>query len=247
MTPLATSSFVPGPRCRSRSVTFATFEGVTQWNPLAAHYTVDGQPLVQKWAVYRVETTLGHPLVNAMFFATSAAVMTMLAIEKPTRWRVTAAMLSTSGLVFTASRTGVIGLSLGIGVALVAMTFSRRTHDRTQDHRDQPSSWRPHRRLSVSDPQGARSVSRSSGIDARTVQRDTRLARGDPWRTGTSDPDQAPPSAESIGAGRSLVLENSLLQLGVSTGLPGVAVLFVLLGAVAGTAVRRADGSHSQG
>src|SRR5262249_50064731 len=40
-------------------------------------------------------------------------------------------------------------------------------------------------------------------------------------------------------SGKPLVLENSLLQLRVSPGLPGVALLLVLLSAAAGTAVRR--------
>src|SRR5262249_33943534 len=40
----------------------ATGEGLTRWNPLAAHFRVDGEPIVQKWSVYRVETTMGHPL-----------------------------------------------------------------------------------------------------------------------------------------------------------------------------------------
>lgn len=218
---------------------FATFEGVTHWNPLAAHYTVDGQPLVQKWAVYRVETTLGHPLVNAMFFATSAAVMTMLAIEKPTRWRVTAAILSASGLVFTASRTGVIGLSLGIGVALVAMTFSRRT---TTGRKIIAISVIVAALIVVFQSPILKARDRSAEAQASmtyrsNVIRDSLLViRADGYLgsgPGTSQRriDQS---------GTSLVLENSILQLGVSTGLPGVAVLFVLLGAVAGTAVRRA-------
>lgn len=218
--------------------TFGTFEGLARWNPLARHFTIDGQPLVQKWSVYRIETTLGHPLVNAMFFATSAAVMTMLAIEKPTRSRVAAALLATSGLVFTASRTGVIGLSLGIGMALVAMTFSRRT----------PA---PRKVLAIAAIAGALVVVVQSPI-LKERDRSGEAQASSTYRSNVMHKALGAIVADHLlgsGPGTSqrrvdrtgtpLVVEDSLLQLGVSTGVPGVVLFLALITVVASSVLRR--------
>jgi polysaccharide biosynthesis protein PslJ len=99
-------------------------EGVSHWNPLAVHYTVSGTPLRQIWSVYRIETTMGHPLLNALFFSTTAALMGVLAVTRPTLLRFSAATLSAVALAFTASRAGVLGLALGAAAAIVALLFS---------------------------------------------------------------------------------------------------------------------------
>src|SRR5262249_18155523 len=69
-------------------------EGLTHWNPLAPHYKIDGSAITQHWSVYRIETTLGHPLVNAMVFATLGAGAAMIALARPTRFSAAAALCS---------------------------------------------------------------------------------------------------------------------------------------------------------
>jgi hypothetical protein len=214
-------------------------EGVTHWNPLASHYEIDGIVITQHWSVYRIETTLGHPLMNALVFATLAAGAGMIALTRPRPLSVAAALCSAGAVTFTASRAGALALVLGIGVGVVCVFFSRTTRP----------AWRiaavlglvlaavgvwssPVLRHREASKEGQVSSADRYGLtDAawRIVQHDSYAGSG----PGTSQRrlEQDEP--------KTLVLENSPLQLLVSTGVPGALALATLLAGATRTAIRR--------
>jgi hypothetical protein len=216
-----------------------TLEGVTHLNPLASHYEINGQAIRQVWSVYRIETTLGHPVANAMFFATTAAVMVVRAMVRPSMMRLAAALLSTSALTFTASRAGVLGLAIGVGVSLIALTVA--------------SSASLGRKILIAGAlvavvwgasQAPMLVKRESSSEgqASSVYRSQVLHTAfSVMRSGHYVGSGPGTSQDTVTeAGGSLTIESSPLQLGISIGLPGL-VLFALLVGFAGAAAIRAE------
>lgn len=101
---------------------FAIFESITQFNPLAGLYTVE-----QKWSVYRVTTTLGHPLMNGAFFAVTALVLGFGAIKFRRKLMAIAALLCAIATALTGARGGVVAIAVGLGVWLLLTALSART------------------------------------------------------------------------------------------------------------------------
>jgi hypothetical protein len=214
-------------------------EGLTHWNPLASHYQVDGSVIRQHWSVYRIETTLGHPLMNALAFATLAAGAGMIALTRARPLSVAAALSSSGAVAFTGSRAGALALVLGIGVGVLCALFSRTTRP----------AWRmaavvalalvsvgvwyaPVLRQREASKEGrVSSTYRYQLLDVawRIVQNDSYVGSG----PGTSQRrlEQDTP--------RTLVLEDSPLQVLVSLGIPGCLGFFTLLGTATWTAIRR--------
>jgi hypothetical protein len=214
-------------------------EGLTHWNPLASHYQVDGSVIRQHWSVYRIETTLGHPLMNALAFATLAAGAGMIALTRARPLSVAAALSSSGAVAFTGSRAGALALVLGIGVGVLCALFSRTTRP----------AWRmaavvalalvsvgvwyaPVLRQREASKEGrVSSTYRYQLLDVawRIVQNDSYVGSG----PGTSQ------RRLEQDAPRTLVLEDSPLQLLVSLGIPGCLGFFTLLGTATWTAIRR--------
>jgi hypothetical protein len=214
-------------------------EGLTHWNPLAAHYEVDGTVITQHWSVYRIETTLGHPLMNALVFATLAAGAGMIALTRPKPLSVAAALCSAGAVVFTGSRAGALALVLGIGVGVLCVFFSRTTRP----------AWRvaavlvvvlagvgvwtspvlQHREASKEGQVSSAYRYGLTDIAWRIVQQDSYTGSG----PGTSQ------RRLEEDFSKTLVLENSPLQLLVSTGVPGVLAFAALLLGASWTAIRR--------
>jgi O-antigen ligase len=99
---------------------FAVIEFVMHANPVYGELYARGEyPLVQNWSVYRVTTTLGHPLTNGLFFAMSCG----LAFGE--YWRTgrlplfALAALSGVGLTLTASRGSLLAAGAA-GLAVMA-------------------------------------------------------------------------------------------------------------------------------
>ena len=85
-------------------------------------------PLVQKWDTYRITTTIGHPLLNGMFFAASFALFCwQLLDERPVIGRKAAALgivASLGATVLSGSRSALIATAFG-GAVLSLATTSR--------------------------------------------------------------------------------------------------------------------------
>ncbi len=102
----------------------AIIESIIGSNPLAAYYNFD-----QHWSLYRVTTTLGHPLLNGTFFAITAclAAFTMVRRGGPRGAAFGCFVLAAFAAALTGSRSGVYALVCGLGVGLLVMLVSGRT------------------------------------------------------------------------------------------------------------------------
>lgn len=100
-------------------VLFAVFESLTQTNPFAPYYTFD-----QHWSVYRVMTSIGHPLMNGAFFASTAVYFGVRSIRVRSSRSGLVAIAAGIATALTASRSGVIALLIGllVGLALLLAT-----------------------------------------------------------------------------------------------------------------------------
>lgn len=104
-----------------------TFLGALYSNPAGVGIGVN-----QNWSSIRATTTLGHPLMNGTFLASTAAFGIMSAIKHRSRLAGLSGGLATVGAVFTVSRSAVAGLLSGliIGVVLILsskhMTLTRK-------------------------------------------------------------------------------------------------------------------------
>lgn len=102
---------------------YAIAESVTHLNPLGGLYTVE-----QHWSVYRVTTTIGHPLLNGAFFATTACLAVFAALQGGrARWLPMLVFpLSGVAAALTGSRSALVALAAGLAVGLIVSIFSRR-------------------------------------------------------------------------------------------------------------------------
>lgn len=102
----------------------AVLESLLERNPLAAYYNFD-----QHWAIYRVTTTLGHPLLNGTFFAVTACVAAFALLRKdgPRAGAFFCFVLSALAAGLTGSRSGIYALVCGLGIGLLVMLVSGRT------------------------------------------------------------------------------------------------------------------------
>jgi hypothetical protein len=102
----------------------AVLESLVASNPLAAYYNFD-----QHWSLYRVTTTLGHPLMNGTFFAVTAclAAFSMVRRGGPRGSAGICFVLAALAAGLTGSRSGVYALVSGLGVGLLVMLVSGRT------------------------------------------------------------------------------------------------------------------------
>lgn len=216
---------------------FALLEGTFHRNPLARAYVIDGQPLRQTWSVYRIETTLGHPLFNALFFAVTASVMLGLALQRFTLPRAIAGILAAIAVVLTASRSGALAVAVGLGIALAGVAFARTTS--------------VGKRLLVAGSVliAVVAVSQASVLKQRDTSSEGQnsvayrlqvvhdavrlIEHGAVFGSGP-----ATSQFQLADTGSSLTFENSMLQVGVSVGVPGLALIVGLLMAAMGVAFR---------
>lgn len=103
--------------------TVAILEGVIQSSILGNFFDRQDGTSLQHWSVYRVTTTLGHPLVNALFFA-CAGVLALAVLASFRSFAAVAALLaSCAGLYFTVSRGGVIAFIVGVATVVMLLIF----------------------------------------------------------------------------------------------------------------------------
>jgi O-antigen ligase len=102
----------------------AVIESLVENNPLTPYYNFP-----QHWSVYRVTTTLGHPLLNGTFFAVTACLAAFSMVRKDGA-RAAAFLcfvLTALAAGLTGSRSGVYALVSGLGVGLLVLLVSGRT------------------------------------------------------------------------------------------------------------------------
>ena len=104
--------------------TYGFIEFALMANPLADFFSSSSSALTQKWGVYRIMTTLGHPLLNATFFALVAVSSFASFILARGRLSIFAFAMSAGAVLLTSSRGGLVALGLGCAVALL-LVFRR--------------------------------------------------------------------------------------------------------------------------
>ena len=102
----------------------AVIESLLETNPLSPYYSFD-----QHWALYRVSTTLGHPLMNGTFFSVTAclAAFAMTRVGAPRATAFFCFVLCALAAGLTGSRSGVWALVSGLAVGLLVTLVSGRT------------------------------------------------------------------------------------------------------------------------
>jgi len=112
---------------------FAAIEAfVLHRNPLFDWaYHSGSSPLVQVWDVYRATSTLGHPLTNAVFFATAIPIALGFVGGPHGRRYLVAIAPCAVGLLATASRGAAAGAGVGIVVAVLMAALSRQDRYRS--------------------------------------------------------------------------------------------------------------------
>ncbi|MDY0911232.1 hypothetical protein [Rathayibacter festucae] len=106
-----------------------TVEAATRSNAYAAIYAAAPYPLTQEWSVYRILTTLGHPLVNSTFFASVGSLAFGLFLRGRRPGALLAFAACCTAVLLTASRSGVAALGTGTAIA-VGLTVLRLTGSR---------------------------------------------------------------------------------------------------------------------
>lgn len=210
-------------------------------------YTSARVPLLQVWDVYRATTSLGHPLVNGMFFGAAAVITVASLLERRTLSNALGLALSASGLAMTASRGPAVGAALGIvAVLIVAWRRSELSGAHvaaigvlTLFVAGAIVTGVVHRL-----PLFARSQSQEAAAALlyreTTVRDGLRLSADRPllgWGPGHADAQLRLSEGRRLGPG----LENGWVELLVSLGLTGAGVIAFAIGSVLLRAVARAD------
>ncbi len=225
---------------------FAIIEYLLHTNPIfGTLYTEGPFPVIQHWKTYRVTTTLGHPLYNAMFFAAAAAAAFAVYLETRRTAYLGAFVLTLIGLFLTGSRgalyltpavavlivifqlragdkplrsLGRIALLIAVGVGIAGVLYTQTVGVRASSGEAQSSTNARYRDI---------------GVSLSTASHTHFLGSGP--GTSNSAKDEG---TESVNTS-SLVIENSYLQLLVSIGIPGLLLVIILLGSVIREGIRR--------
>ncbi|QHC59316.1 hypothetical protein [Rathayibacter sp. VKM Ac-2760] len=92
-------------------------ESATQSNAYAEIYASSPYPLTQEWSVYRILTTLGHPLVNSTFFASVGSLAFGLFLRGRRPGALLAFAACCTAVLLTGSRSGVAAIGTGMAIA----------------------------------------------------------------------------------------------------------------------------------
>ena len=105
---------------------YGLVEFIAAKNLLDPWYALRCLPLVQKWDTYRITTTIGHPLVNGMFFSASFALFCWQLLDERSVIGRKAAVLgmaaSLGATVLSGSRSALIATAFGGAVLSLAST-----------------------------------------------------------------------------------------------------------------------------
>src|ERR1700722_4443274 len=225
---------------------FAIVEYGLHSNPLFGHlYASAPFPVLQHWKTYRVTTTLGHPLNNALFFSAAATAAFAIYLETRHNKYLFAFVAALIGLFLTGSR-GALYLT-PVAIALVVIFHVKSLGLKSR------SLGRLVLLLGVGGCISVALYAQTVGARASTgeAQSSTNVRFQDVPVSlstaghyhyigsgpGTSNSAKNK-SVRSVEAS-SLVIENSYLQLLVSIGIPGLVLVIVLFGSLIREGIRR--------
>jgi polysaccharide biosynthesis protein PslJ len=224
---------------------FAVVEYAIRDNPLLGHlYERSPYPLIQHWSTYRVTTTLGHPLNNALVFSAAAVAAFAAYLETRHLRMLGAFVLTLIGLFLTGSRGALYLTPVALLLVVVAYAYMH--------------SWRLQglgRLLLLLGIAGAIAV----GLYAQTIgarastgealsssnvrNEDVRvgLARArklDYLGSGPGTSNSARNEGAELIGDSSIVIENSYIQLLISIGLPGLLLIVALFSSIVRDGIR---------
>lgn len=215
---------------------FGIVERMLGRNPLfATLYSEARFPLTQTSEFYRITTTLGHPLNNALFFSVAVVLGIGLAIEtSQRRWFIVMAP-ALAALWFTGSRSGVVAAAAGVTV-MVARRYIFVAA------RGMSSGGRRIVALLivcvvvVSSLVGFTVLSkdRSYAASASTSERSQVISVAISLASEHHFVGAGPDSSNTVltgtgGSAGQLIVESSYLELLVSVGIPGLALFLMLV------------------
>ncbi|ROP57746.1 MULTISPECIES: O-antigen ligase [unclassified Rathayibacter] len=106
-----------------------TVESTTRSNLYAEIFASAPFPLTQKWSVYRIMTTLGHPLVNGTFFASVGSLAFGLFLKGGRPGALLGFAACCAGVLLSGSRSAMVAIAVGVlvagGVTVFRLTGSR--------------------------------------------------------------------------------------------------------------------------
>jgi polysaccharide biosynthesis protein PslJ len=227
---------------------FAVVEYLLHRNPLLGHlYREAPFPIEQRWSTYRVTTLLGHPLNNALFFSAAAAAGFARYLETRRALYAGGFLLALVALLLTGSRGAlyltpvVLVLVVGLEVRAGALTMRRLGRLALIAGLALAALF-----ALYSQTVGLRADSTeahaSTDVRYRALDESLHIA-GDNDYLGTGPGTSNSAKEEDIlnPGDVDIAIENSYLQLLVSIGIPGVALVLALLGAVVWAGYRRGN------
>ena len=109
---------------------FGVVERLLRANPLYGWvWRLGDHPILQYWSDYRITTSLGHPLNNALFFAVGTSLAVGAAVERGGARPLVAAALSLVGVFLTISRGGLLAVAVGVAVVVLGPVGRRAATD----------------------------------------------------------------------------------------------------------------------
>lgn len=191
-----------------------------------------------RWSVYRITTTLGHPLMNGTFFAVTATLALFVAVQTKSRLAAVSAVFSTAGVAFTVSRSATLALVVGVAAGIILLLTNReQSFGKKIVTTCMVVVGAAGLLYSPLLAERSGSVEGASSTQYRESVIDTALglSAGDNYLgsgVGTSN-------IRAIDAGEQFTIENSFLGVLTSAGVPGVMLVSVLLLVAIVTAIKR--------
>ena len=220
---------------------YAVLEQALRSSPLFdAVYAAAGAAVSSPWAVYRSEASFGHPLFAGAFLAVPAVLGVSSWLGAGPRRDLVLGALSAAGVVMTVSRGSMFAVAAGVVLAALAALLVRPRASANRAVGLVVIGAVAVAALRLFQPLTQRAESKESGLsaDVRTRAIDVTLDAAAQSNWLGSGP------ATSGVAGRrfsDIVIENSLLQLLISVGVPGLLLFLLLLGVLCLEALRRGD------
>lgn len=232
---------------------FGMIERLLGANPVYGGVFAGGDfPIVQYWSDYRVTTTLGHPLHNALFFAAGTVIAVGRFVERGRTSTLLAAALGLVGVFLTISRGGIVAVA--VGVAIVAIGPVLRSASAVRASRANARGLLALAAVGAglaavaTSPVFQERLQSSNGIaSARARDELGPLVWSVSEQLGHLGSGPGTSNALLEARGTPTVIENSWFQLLLSLGLPGALLVAVLVAAAAWTALRTGSLSAAAG
>lgn len=214
-------------------------------NPILdwAYHTAQ-PPVLQVWSTYRATTTLGHPLVNALFFSLSSVLCYSEWKRRGGGVALLCLAATIGGLLATSSRGGVLAVIVGVAVYTAVQTLSMNSV--RSGRLGMPVVVIALLAAGIFGVAILHRTNSSEGQSSSDFRRTTltdgvALARRSPLLgVGMGNTDAARKSA-ATGKFRNVGLENSWVELIVGLGIPGAMLMAFFLARPVAAAARSGD------